>query len=234
MTSHGPAGPRKARAPRKRQWPEPGDQLTGGCRRTCVRNLRLPPDGTARGRLAAEIEVEPSSHARGHRDLRRRHLRRRRVLWLRRRDWGIDCFRRFRAGSHAPRLRARRCGKQARVPPVLLNSASRDEAQVRSILADRPRFTWVSVNSNRGSHSGPHVNACGDPDEAARAVARHGGLPLRLVSFTNADPPQRDSGFGFRGRWNGTRKVVGRAAIDCEQGKAIVLAAGVRPPASSR
>ena len=50
----------------------------------------------------------------------------------------------------------------------------------------------------------------------------------------NADPPQRDSGFGFRGRWNGTRKVVGKAAIDFKRGKAIVLAAGVRPPASSR
>jgi hypothetical protein len=108
-----------------------------------------------------------------------------------------------------------------------------DEAQVRSVLADRPRFMWVSVNSNRGSHRGPHIDIRGSPGKAAKAVARSGGLRLRLVSFMNSEPPHRTTDFGFYGRWGRTRKVVGKAAIDCKEGKAIVLAAGVGPPRSS-
>jgi hypothetical protein len=100
-----------------------------------------------------------------------------------------------------------------------------DRVEVRSVLIDPPRFMWLNVNGRRG---GPHVNVRNDPDKAARAVARRGGLPLTIRRFMNADPPGRETGLGFWGRWNRRRHVVGKAAIDCTQGKVIVLSAGVR------
>jgi hypothetical protein len=58
-------------------------------------------------------------------------------------------------------------------------------------------------------------------------VAQHGGLPLRITEFGNSEPPRRTTDFGFKGRWNRTRHFVGKAAIDCRQGKAIVLGVAV-------
>jgi hypothetical protein len=103
-----------------------------------------------------------------------------------------------------------------------------DETQIRSVLANRKRFFWLGVNSV-GPH-GPQIEARPRhrPARAARAVAQLGGLPLRVVSFTNSERPDRETGLGFTGRWSGTRRVVGKAAIDCTQGKAIVLSVFVK------
>jgi hypothetical protein len=100
-----------------------------------------------------------------------------------------------------------------------------DRLEVRSVLVDRPRFAWLNVNSS--GHTWPHVNVRGDPDKAARVVARR-GLPLTIRRFMNSEPPQRTTDFGFWGRWNHTRRTVGKAALDCKSGKAIVLGVGVR------
>ena len=99
-----------------------------------------------------------------------------------------------------------------------------DRDQVRSVLIDRPRFAWLNVQG----HGGPHVYVRGDPDKAARVVARRGGLPLTIGKFGNSEPPRRTTDFGFKGRWNGARHLVGKAAIDCKQGRAIVLGVGVQ------
>lgn len=101
-----------------------------------------------------------------------------------------------------------------------------DRSEVRAVLVDQPRFAWISVNGY--GRTPPRVNARGDPDQVARAVARHGGLPLRITEFMNADPPRRETGLGFWGRWNERRHVVGKAEIDCNQGRAVVLSVGVR------
>ena len=68
------------------------------------------------------------------------------------------------------------------------------------------------------------------PGEAAWAVAHRGGLPLRVVRFTNSETPHGTTDFGFIGRWNGTRSLVGKAAIDCKVGKARVLSVEVIRP----
>lgn len=103
-----------------------------------------------------------------------------------------------------------------------------NEGEIRSVLADPGRFAWLTVGSKgpRGVHWFVHVRR--DPDEAARAVARRGGLPLRIVRFTNSEAPHRTTDFGFTGRWNGTRPLVGKAAIDCKLGKARVLSVAVK------
>jgi PASTA domain len=105
-----------------------------------------------------------------------------------------------------------------------------NEAEVRSVLADPGRFAWLTVGSN--GPGGPHwfVNVRRDPNKAARAVAQSGGLPLRIVRFTNSEAPHRTTDFGFVGRWNGTRPLVGKAAIDCKVGKARVLSVEVGRP----
>jgi hypothetical protein len=105
-----------------------------------------------------------------------------------------------------------------------------NETQIRSVLANRRRFFWLGVNS-AGPH-GPQIEARPRhrPGRAARSVAQLGRLPLRVVSFTNSEPPPAHgtTDFGFTGRWNGTRRVVGKAAIACTHGKAIVLSVFVR------
>jgi hypothetical protein len=100
-----------------------------------------------------------------------------------------------------------------------------NELQIRSVLADPKRFAWLSVNSNwpRGPHLKAHRH---HPGEAARAVAKRGGLPLRIRRFGNSEPPHRTTDFGFIGRWNRV-PMEGKAAIDCIQGNAIVLSVGV-------
>jgi hypothetical protein len=103
-----------------------------------------------------------------------------------------------------------------------------NEGEIRSVLADPGRFAWLTVGSKdaRGQHW--FVNVRHDPGEAARAVAQRGGLPLRIVRFTNSEAPHRTTDLGFTGRWNGTRPLVGKAAIDCKPGKARVLSVAVK------
>jgi hypothetical protein len=59
-------------------------------------------------------------------------------------------------------------------------------------------------------------------------VARRDGLPIEVTSFLNSERPRRTTDVGFKGQWNGRRGVIGKVAIDCNQGRAIVLAATVR------
>jgi hypothetical protein len=82
-----------------------------------------------------------------------------------------------------------------------------------------PRFFAISAQG----HPGPKVSARGDPGAAARAVAKHGGLPVTITEFINSEPPRRTTDFGFRGRWNETRHMFGKAAIDCTEGKIITF-----------
>jgi hypothetical protein len=104
--------------------------------------------------------------------------------------------------------------------------ASGDEAQIRAMLVDQPRFAWISA---QGGVTGPEVSVRRDPDAAAAAVADRGGLPFQITRFQNIDPPGRATDAGFRGRWDQTRGLFGKGVIDCERGKAIVLSVGVRP-----
>jgi hypothetical protein len=101
-----------------------------------------------------------------------------------------------------------------------------DRSEVRAVLVDRPRFAWLYVGFDGRRRA--YLDVPDDPDKAARAVARRGGLPLTISEFGNSEPPRRTTDFGFKGRWNGTRHLNGKAAIDCNQGKAIVLGVGVR------
>jgi hypothetical protein len=98
-----------------------------------------------------------------------------------------------------------------------------NRSEIRSVLIDRPRFFALSAQG----HPGPDVSVRGNPEAAARAVADHGGLPVRITTFGNSEPPRRTTDFGFRGVWNGTRRVVGKAAIDCKVRKVIVFNVGV-------
>jgi hypothetical protein len=99
------------------------------------------------------------------------------------------------------------------------------QREIRSVLIDRPRFFALSANGKPD----PNVNVRYDPDKAARAVADRGGLPITIARFMNSEPPSRNADFGFRGHWNGARRLIGKAAIDCTQGKVIVFNVGVRP-----
>jgi hypothetical protein len=94
-----------------------------------------------------------------------------------------------------------------------------NRSEIRSVLIDRPRFFALSALG----HPGPDVSVRGNPDAAARAVANHGGLPVRITTFGNSEPPRRTTDFGFQGVWNDTRQVDGKAAIDCKLGKVIVF-----------
>jgi hypothetical protein len=103
-----------------------------------------------------------------------------------------------------------------------------NERQIRSVLADPGRFAWLTVGFDGPGGPQWFVNVRHDPDEAAQAVAQRGGLPLIIVRFTNSERPRRTTDFGFTGRWNGTRSLVGKAALDCRLGKAIVLSVEVK------
>jgi hypothetical protein len=94
-----------------------------------------------------------------------------------------------------------------------------NRSKIWSVLIDRPRFFALSALG----HPGPDVSVRGNPDAAARAVASHGGFPVRIRTFGNSEPPRRTTDFGFQGVWNDTRQVDGKAAIDCKLGKVIVF-----------
>jgi hypothetical protein len=98
-----------------------------------------------------------------------------------------------------------------------------NQLKIRAALIDRPRFFAVSANGRPG----PSISVRGDPGTAAQVIAANGGLPVRIDRFMNSEGPSRNTDFGFRGRWNGTRKLIGKAAIDCTQGKVIAFNVGV-------
>jgi hypothetical protein len=94
-----------------------------------------------------------------------------------------------------------------------------NRSEIRSVLTDRPRFFAISA---RG-HPGPNVSVRGDPGAAARAIAKHGGLPVTITQFMNSEAPSRTTDLSFKGRWNGARHMFGKAAIDCTEGKVITF-----------
>ena len=97
-----------------------------------------------------------------------------------------------------------------------------DAQEVLSVLAKRGRFEWITVGSDR-----PYLGVRNDRIRAAKAVAQRGGLPIKITRFTNSESPRRTTDFGFQGVWNGTRPLIGKAALDCEVGKARVIAIGI-------
>jgi hypothetical protein len=101
-----------------------------------------------------------------------------------------------------------------------------DAQEILSVLAKRGRFEWVSAHDARG----PDLSVRNDRVRAAEAVAQRGGLPIRVTRFTNSEPPRRTTDFGFEGIWEDTRRLYGKAALDCEVGKARVISIGIPPP----
>jgi hypothetical protein len=101
-----------------------------------------------------------------------------------------------------------------------------DAQEILSVLAKRGRFEWISAHDARG----PDLSVRNDRVRAAEAVAQRGGLPIRITRFTNSERPRRTTDFGFEGVWEGTRRLYGKAALDCQVGKARVISIGIPPP----
>jgi hypothetical protein len=104
-----------------------------------------------------------------------------------------------------------------------------ERAEIAFALAPAPRFQWISVDGAEG----PGLLARGDPGEAARVVARRGGLPFEITRFTHAERPGPSTDFGFEGVWEGDRALNGKAALDCQMGAARVLSLGIPPSGES-
>jgi hypothetical protein len=104
-----------------------------------------------------------------------------------------------------------------------------DAQEILSVLAKPGRFEWISAHDAHG----PDLSVRNDRVRAAEAVAQHGGLPIEVTRFTNSEPPRRSTDLGFEGIWEGTRPFTGKAALDCQVGKARVISIGV-PPTESR
>lgn len=98
-----------------------------------------------------------------------------------------------------------------------------DEQEILSVLAKPGRFEWISVQDARG----PDLSVRNDRVGAAKAVAQRGGLPIKVTRFGNSEPPRGTTDFGFQGTWDGTRRLEGKAALDCRVGKARVLSVGI-------
>lgn len=98
------------------------------------------------------------------------------------------------------------------------------ESRILDALATGRRFEWVNVGRRDGS---PVLPALRNKRRAtATAIAEFGGLPIRATEFMNIDRPSRTMDFGFWGKWR-NRQMVGKGAVDCEQGRARVLSAAV-------
>lgn len=100
-----------------------------------------------------------------------------------------------------------------------------DRQEIESALARAGRFEWISVTDA----DGPDLSVRNDAPKAARAVARRGGLPVRITRFQNAERPRPTTDFGFVGTWDETRHLNGKAALDCIAGTARVLSVGIPP-----
>jgi hypothetical protein len=101
-----------------------------------------------------------------------------------------------------------------------------DAQEILSVLARPGRFEWISAHDARG----PDLSVRNDRVGAAEAVAQRGGLPIKITRFYNSEPPRRTTDFGFEGIWEGTRRFYGKAALDCQVGKARVISIAVQPP----
>jgi len=127
-------------------------------------------------------------------------------------DGPLDCGQGKKGSKHAVRtfFAVLRTGKEDRVLDA---------------LATDGRFEWLNVGDRDGT---PVLPALRNRRRAtAAAIADYGGLPLRVADFMNIDRPSRTMDFGFWGKWRG-RKMVGKGALDCEQGRARVLSAALR------
>ena len=100
-----------------------------------------------------------------------------------------------------------------------------DEAKVRAVLEDGHDFAWLSAGTGEDGER-PHIYQR-RPNDAARAVARHAGLPIVIERFFNVDKPSRTTDAGFEGTW-GNHALIGKGAINCIDGAAIVLSVAVR------
>ena len=101
-----------------------------------------------------------------------------------------------------------------------------DAQEILSVLAKRGRFEWITVGDARG----PDLNVRNDRVRAAEAVAERGGLPIKVTRFTNSESPRATTDLGFQGIWDRTRPFTGKAALDCQVGKARVISVGIPPP----
>jgi hypothetical protein len=104
-----------------------------------------------------------------------------------------------------------------------------DAQEILSVLAKPGRFEWITVGDARG----PDLSVRNDRERAAEAVAQRGGLPIKVTRFTNSEPPHRTTDFGFQGLWDGTRPFIGKAALDCQVGKARVIVISIGVPTRS-
>ena len=100
-----------------------------------------------------------------------------------------------------------------------------DETAVRAVLANDPEFAWISAAGGRGD--GPPNVYEKHPDPAAAEVARVGGFPIEITYFYNVDTPARTTDAGFKGTW-GSRYFIGKGALNCRDGTAIVLSVAVK------
>jgi hypothetical protein len=112
-----------------------------------------------------------------------------------------------------------RKGSKAAVRQLFAVLRSGDEERVLDALATGGRFEWLSVYDKSGKAI---VSGRANRKAAAAAVADFGGLPLRATDFQNIDKPSRTMDYGFSGTWGG-RKMGGKGAIDCSQGRSRVL-----------
>jgi hypothetical protein len=101
-----------------------------------------------------------------------------------------------------------------------------DAQEILSVLARPGRFEWISV----GNAPGPDLSVRNHRVRAADAVEQRGGLPIQVTRFFNSEPPRPTTDLGFQGTWDGTRRFIGKAALDCQVGKARVLSIGIQPP----
>jgi hypothetical protein len=101
-----------------------------------------------------------------------------------------------------------------------------DAQEILSVLAKPGRFEWITVGDARG----PDLYVRNDRVRAAEAVAERGGLPIKVTRFTNSESPRATTDLGFQGIWDGTRPFTGKAALDCQVGKARVISIGIPPP----
>jgi hypothetical protein len=120
------------------------------------------------------------------------------------------------------------CGNTKRSAKRALRSfvgvlRSGEERRILTLLAKPRRFFALSA----GYRDGSGIVSSGDRREAAAQVSDYGGLPLRIDRFMNADRPSRTTDLGYFATWRGRREAVGKAALDCRAGTAIVLAVAI-------
>ena len=124
-----------------------------------------------------------------------------------------------------PECGSGRAGSKAAFRQLATILASGDEGRIHTALADAPRFAWISALDIPG----PELNVKDNPEKAARVVAQRGGLPITITDFQNIERPSRTTDAGFGWRWGGegelprNDQLIGKGAIDCTEGKAIVL-----------